>query len=94
MASPALSPATPHPAGRCTGVVSWFDAAKGFGFLAADDDPAPVFVQYTGIDGPGYRTLAAGQPVTFVRTAGPRGPEAGSVRVADQPLTGAGVSAR
>ncbi|UGT65140.1 cold-shock protein [Nocardia asteroides] len=75
-----MSPAPVVQADRWSGVVSWFDAAKGFGFLAADDDPAPVFVEYTGIEGPGYRTLHAGQPVTFVRTVGPRGPEAGAVR--------------
>lgn len=66
-----------------TGVVSWFDAAKGFGFLVADDDPTPVFVEYTSIDGPGYRTLRAGQEVVFVAGSQPRGPEAQAVRPRD-----------
>ncbi|WP_067655762.1 cold-shock protein [Nocardia harenae] len=77
-----MSPAPVSQVERCSGVVSWFDAAKGFGFLVADDDPVPVFVAYTGIEGPGYRTLHAGQVVTFERTVGPRGPEAGAVRAA------------
>ena len=49
---------------RQTGTVKWFNAAKGFGFIAregADD----VFVHFRAINGEGYRSLTEGQKVDF-----------------------------
>lgn len=57
------------------GHVAWFDTEKGFGFLTPDTGPA-VFVDYQVIDVPGFKTLAAGQPVVFTVTDTGRGPEA------------------
>ncbi|MEG8184005.1 cold-shock protein [Nocardia terpenica] len=63
------------------GTVVWFDAAKGFGFIApVDRRSIPVFVEFSNIELPGYRTLVAGQAVTFVRSFGRNGVEATRVR--------------
>ncbi|WP_067658078.1 cold-shock protein [Nocardia harenae] len=62
-----------------SGTVAWFDAAKGFGFLLADDG-AEVFVEFGSIDLPGYRTLTEGQQVSFTSARGRTGDEAVLVR--------------
>ncbi|UGT42019.1 cold-shock protein [Nocardia yamanashiensis] len=63
------------------GTVKWFDSEKGFGFLSPDGGGPDVFVEYTAVEGEGFRSLAEGQRVEFeVRRTKP-GPEAVSVRV-------------
>jgi CspA family cold shock protein len=48
-----------------TGVVKWFNDAKGYGFIQAENGQ-DVFVHFTGINSAGgYRTLAEGQKVQF-----------------------------
>ncbi len=66
-----------------TGVVAWFDADKGFGFLTPDDGGDDVFCHFSAInDADGdYRTLDEGQPVEFERMPGARGPQAHDVRL-------------
>jgi CspA family cold shock protein len=64
------------------GTVKWFNAEKGYGFIAVDgggpnDD---VFVHYTAIETSGFRTLDEGQRVEFETTQGPKGPQADKVR--------------
>ncbi|XP_054792722.1 glycine-rich protein 2-like [Prosopis cineraria] len=51
---------------RSTGTVRWFNAYKGFGFIAPDDGGDDLFVHHTSIRSHGYRTLAEGQPVEFL----------------------------
>lgn len=68
--------------------VSWFDTAKGFGFLTPASGGPAVFVDYTTIDVPGYKTLAPGQPVAYLATDTDRGPEA--TRVIPDPRSNAG----
>ncbi|MGX1810870.1 cold-shock protein [Nocardia sp. NPDC055321] len=55
--------------------VAWFNPEKGFGFLTPEHGPA-VFVDFSVIEAPGYKTLTAGQPVIYTAHNAPRGPEA------------------
>jgi CspA family cold shock protein len=64
-----------------TGVVKWFDEAKGYGFIAPDDGDGDVFVHYSSIKGKGFRTLAQDQRVEFDSKVGPKGPQATVVNV-------------
>jgi cold shock protein len=63
-----------------TGTVKWFNATKGFGFLAPEDGSPDVFVHYSAIDGSGYRELTEGQKVEYETQQGPKGLQATSVR--------------
>ncbi len=68
------------PGGRVSGTVRWFSDEKGYGFLAPDTGDDDVFVRYSAIEGDGFRSLGAGQRVTFVLGDDGRGPRASSVR--------------
>ncbi|MFH5821493.1 cold-shock protein [Georgenia sp. AZ-5] len=63
-----------------TGTVKWFNAEKGYGFIAPDDNSADVFVHYSAINSSGYRSLEENQKVEFDVTQGPKGPQAENVR--------------
>jgi cold shock protein len=63
-----------------TGTVKWFNADKGFGFIAPDDGSADVFVHFSAIESTGYRTLEENQKVEYNVTQGPKGPQAAQVR--------------
>ncbi|MGA8977940.1 MAG: cold-shock protein [Pedococcus sp.] len=62
------------------GTVKWFNAEKGFGFIAQDGGGPDVFVHYSAIDSSGYRSLEEAQRVEFEVTQGPKGPQADAVR--------------
>ncbi len=62
------------------GVVKWFNAEKGYGFITPDDGTPDVFAHFSSIDGSGYRELTEGQRVSFQSEQGPKGPQAKSVR--------------
>jgi CspA family cold shock protein len=62
------------------GTVKWFNADKGFGFIAQEDGGDDVFVHYSAIQSSGYRTLDENQKVEFDITQGPKGPQAENVR--------------
>lgn len=62
------------------GTVKWFNAEKGFGFIAPEDGSADVFVHYTEIQGTGFRTLEENQKVEFEIGHSPKGPQATGVR--------------
>jgi len=62
------------------GTVKWFNAEKGFGFIAPEDGSADVFVHYTEIQGSGFRTLEENQRVEFEVGQSPKGPQATGVR--------------
>lgn len=62
------------------GTVKWFNADKGFGFIAQDGGGDDVFVHFSAIDMSGYRTLDDNQRVEFEVTQGQKGPQAENVR--------------
>jgi len=64
-----------------TGTVKWFNAAKGFGFLARENGE-DVFVHFSGIEASGYRSLDEGAKVTCVVKSGPKGLQAEQVNLA------------
>ena len=64
------------------GTVKWFNAEKGFGFIATDDNGPDVFVHYSAIEATGFRTLEENQRVDFQSSQGQKGPQADMVRVA------------
>ena len=60
------------------GTVKWFNGKKGFGFIERQggDD---VFVNYSAINGTGFKNLNEGDQVTFEVENGPKGPQAVNV---------------
>ena len=62
------------------GTVKWFNAEKGFGFIAQEDGGDDVFVHFSAIQSDGYKTLNEGQAVEFEISDGPKGPQASNVR--------------
>ena len=61
------------------GTVKWFNAEKGYGFIAPEDGSADVFVHYSEIQGNGFRTLEEDQKVSFEIGEGAKGPQAQNV---------------
>ena len=62
------------------GTVKWFNAEKGYGFIAVEGGGADVFVHYSAIATTGYRSLDEGQKVEFDVTQGQKGPQAENVQ--------------
>jgi cold shock protein len=61
------------------GSVKWFNAEKGYGFIAQDGGGQDVFVHYSAIDSDGYKSLSEQQRVEFEVVQGPKGPQAEKV---------------
>ena len=66
-----------------TGQVKWFNNAKGFGFILPDDGGADLFAHYSAITMDGYKTLKAGQLVTFDAVDGPKGLHAANIKAVE-----------
>jgi cold shock protein len=64
---------------RMMGLVKWFDAGKGFGFISPADGSKDVFVHFSAIQGTDYKTLDEGQNVEFSIEQGQKGPSAVNV---------------
>lgn len=64
---------------RIVGTVKWFNASKGYGFIARDGGP-DVFVHYSAIQADGFRNLEEGQQVEFEVERGNKGLQAANVR--------------
>ena len=62
------------------GTVKWFNAEKGFGFIAQEGGGDDVFVHFSAIQMQGYKSLEENQRVEFEVTQGPKGPQAENVR--------------
>jgi len=64
-----------------TGIVKWFNDAKGFGFITPDNGGSDLFAHFSAIvaDG-GYRSLKEGQRVSFDVTNGPKGEQASNIK--------------
>jgi CspA family cold shock protein len=62
------------------GTVKWFNDDKGFGFITVDGGNTDVFVHFSAIQTPGFRSLAEDQRVEFDITQGPKGPQAEYVK--------------
>ncbi|MDO8332872.1 MAG: cold shock domain-containing protein CspD [Pseudomonas sp.] len=56
-----------------SGKVKWFNNAKGFGFILADGQDEDLFAHFSAIQMDGYKTLKAGQAVSFDIVQGPKG---------------------
>ena len=63
---------------RQTGTVKWFNDAKGFGFITAEDG-TDLFVHFSAIQGNGFKSLPEGAQVEFEATRGPKGMQASNV---------------
>jgi len=60
------------------GKVKWFNARKGYGFIAGEDGQ-DIFVHYASISSDGYKTLSEGQDVTYDVVKGEKGLRAENV---------------
>jgi CspA family cold shock protein len=83
-----------------TGQVKWFNNAKGFGFILPDDGGGDLFAHYSSIGMEGYKTLKAGQNVSFDIVDGPKGlhaanimPLEGHVEIIEAATSNSGVTA-
>ena len=62
------------------GTVKWFNNAKGYGFIVPEHGGDDLFVHYSSIEMEGYRTLKAGQEVSYDEQTGDKGSSAVRVR--------------
>ncbi|MDM2756862.1 MULTISPECIES: RNA chaperone/antiterminator CspA [unclassified Citrobacter] len=68
---------------KMTGLVKWFNADKGFGFISPTDGNKDVFVHFSAIQSDNFRTLFEGQKVSFSIENGAKGPVAGNVAITE-----------
>ena len=64
-----------------TGVVKWFNAEKGFGFITPEDGSKDVFAHFSAINSGGFRSLEENQRVQFEVQQGPKGLQAANITV-------------
>jgi CspA family cold shock protein len=63
-----------------SGIVKWFNDAKGFGFITPDDGGKDLFAHFSEIQAGGFKSLKEGQRVEFVVKQGAKGPQASEIR--------------
>ncbi len=63
-----------------TGIVKWFNDAKGFGFITPDSGGDDLFAHFSAINSDGFKSLRETQRVTFDVTDGPKGKQASNIR--------------
>ena len=64
---------------KINGKVKWFNNAKGYGFIIEDGKTEDLFAHFSAIQMEGYKTLKAGQAVSFEIIQGPKGLHAVSI---------------
>lgn len=69
------------PSETVEGVVKFFSAEKGFGFVAVDEGGKDVFVHVKALERSGIKTLETGQRVRVTTTLGQKGPQADTVAI-------------
>lgn len=67
------------------GKVKWFNNAKGFGFIVPQDGGEDIFAHYSTIQMDGYRSLKAGQQVSYDVQTGPKGLHAENIGFVEEP---------
>lgn len=63
-----------------SGIVKWFNDAKGFGFITPDEGGEDLFAHFSAIEIEGFKTLKEGQKVTFEVMTGPKGKQAAHIK--------------
>ena len=63
-----------------TGIVKWFSAEKGYGFITPDDGSDDLFAHYSNIESDGFRSLDEGQKVEFEVAQGKKGLQAEKIK--------------
>jgi len=66
---------------RVTGTVKWFNADKGYGFIAPEDGSADVFAHFSAITGGGFRSLNENDRVSYDVVQGAKGLQAANIKV-------------
>jgi CspA family cold shock protein len=62
-----------------TGIVKWFNDAKGFGFITPDDGGEDLFAHFSAIKAEGFKSLRENQRVSFEVATGPKGKQAANI---------------
>lgn len=68
-----------------SGTVKWFNSAKGYGFICPEEGGQDVFAHFSAIRMEGYKSLKAGEPVSFEVNIGPKGLHAADIRSLGEP---------
>ena len=63
-----------------TGIVKWFNDAKGFGFITPDEGGEDLFAHFSAIEAKGFKSLKENQRVSFEVPTGPKGKQASNIQ--------------
>ncbi len=68
-----------------TGLVKWFNNAKGYGFVLVDNSEEDLFAHFSNINMDGYKTLKAGQEISFDVLDRTKGKHATNIQLSERP---------
>ena len=66
-----------------TGIVKWFNDAKGFGFITPDEGGEDLFAHFSAIQSTGFKSLQENQRVSYEVATGPKGLQATKINAAN-----------